>query len=167
MVTIYPAWMFIHQKIINDLLIIENESFNSEQAFDAEEFKEFHRYDYNFLAVDDGKVIGYIMCEDLDTDEEALKDYPELITEKVLHIISIALKIEYRGKHLAGELIDQVKRVAYNQGYKYLLLDATNEVMRHSAEHAGFKVVRYFDVWGMDGVKSWMMTWEVNDYVRD
>ena len=159
MITIQPATNYKFKDIVEDLMYIENNCFDEEQRFDEEDFKLFCNFSYNFFLCCNNRIVGYIMCDELDDD----KCYDAYRDKKTLHIISIAIMNVYQRKGYAARLIDAVTNVAIEHEYKQLLLDATSYAMRMSAIHNGFVNRWYFKKWGKTNHDCWIMTREVKN----
>ena len=161
MINIQPAQYYSWTNIREDILAIQNVCFDEELVFEEDDFKQFCTTDGNFVVIDNNKMVGYVMCEDI-----KMTDYyePHCKGKKTFHLISMALLEPYRGKGIASDLIRRVKMVSYLHNYDLILLDATSKGMLNSALKNGFVEVEFFPEWNGD-ISSHLMVWVANKWL--
>jgi len=112
------------------------------------------------VAEHDNAIVGYVMCR----VERSMGYINRFFPKKVGHIVSIAVRPEYRrrgiGTKLMKEAIKKLKEV-YGVKEVYLEVRVSNEPAIRLYEKLGFKKVRRLKYYYLDGEDAWLMAMEV------
>jgi len=104
----------------------------------------------------DGEIVGYVMCR---VEKEFRLELPIRIL-KVGHIVSIAVKPEYRRMGIGRSLMERAVKTLfdmYGVEYVYLEVRVSNEAAIKFYEKLGFKITRRVSGYYRDGEDAYIM----------
>lgn len=115
---------------LGSVMEIEKLSFSENQRYSEETFIHYHREspDCFFVAEHMGKVIGYIICS-------YVEDYG--------HIVSLAVRPEYRGRGVGRKLLEKAEETLRNRGVRIIILEVavSNKIAYSLYRKMGYRVV--------------------------
>lgn len=137
-------------KALNEMLLPENYPFY---------FYETLYRDYGdafYVARVGGEIVGYVMCR---VEKEFRLEIPFRF-DRVGHIVSIAVKPEYRGMGIGRSLMEaaiKALRERYGVKYVYLEVRVSNTGAIRFYERLGFRIVKRVGGYYRDGEDAYIM----------
>ncbi|MGV8171241.1 MAG: GNAT family N-acetyltransferase [Candidatus Woesearchaeota archaeon] len=145
-------WQDIKKGVFN----VEKEVFEEALRYDEEDVESFILDNtLNYIVWDGDKIVGYLMSCPIENDER-YEDDPNFGKNDTIHIESMALLPEYRGKSLGQKLFLKCIEDAKILGYKRAVMDATSEAMVGLGLKHGFVKVKFYEEWQGER-SSWYM----------
>lgn len=117
----------------------------------------YRRFPDTFVVAEaDGEIQGYIMCR----IERGLSKFKGLRTARLCHVVSIAVREQYRRRGIATAVLGVAMEKgleSYNASECYLEVRISNEPAMVLYEKLGFSKVKRNYRYYMDGEDAWMM----------
>jgi len=129
-------------KDLNEIINIENESFNIHDRFSKEVIKYHIKKSHTYVYEYNKSIIAYLIY---------------IPYKKSIRIYSIAVKKNYRNKKIATKLINHIINIAKKQRKKYLSLEVSvlNKIAINFYKKLGFKPIKQLKKYyhDSDGIK--------------